>query len=153
VAWVSVVPTLFQVGLVATFSRLCPLRRLILSRARGSCRSRVLRGMGARDARFISGGLLGDLLTLVPMRGLTLSRARGSCRSEVLRGMGARDSCLVSGRPRGDLLTLVPMRGLTLSRARGSCRSRGYVAWVLAMPALFQAGLGATFSRLYPFEG
>jgi hypothetical protein len=27
------------------------------------------------------------------------------------------------------------------------------VAWVLAMPALFQAGLVATFSRLYPFEG
>jgi hypothetical protein len=27
------------------------------------------------------------------------------------------------------------------------------VAWVLAMPALFQTGLEATFSRLYPFEG
>jgi hypothetical protein len=27
------------------------------------------------------------------------------------------------------------------------------VAWVLARPTLFQAGLGATFSRLDPLEG
>jgi hypothetical protein len=27
------------------------------------------------------------------------------------------------------------------------------VAWVLAVPALFQTGTEATFSRLYPFEG
>jgi hypothetical protein len=27
------------------------------------------------------------------------------------------------------------------------------VAWVLAVPVLFQTGPEATFSRLYPFEG
>jgi hypothetical protein len=54
VAWVLAVPVLFQAGPGATFSRLCPFRGLILSRARGSCRSWVLRGMGARDARFVS---------------------------------------------------------------------------------------------------
>jgi hypothetical protein len=74
----------FQAGLGATFSRLCPFKRLILSRARGSHRSRVLCGMGARDARFVSGGPRGDLLTLVPARGLNLSRARNPCRSRVL---------------------------------------------------------------------
>jgi hypothetical protein len=94
--------------------------------------------MGARDACFVSNGPRGDLLTLVPFRGLTLSRARGSHRSRVLHGMGVRDARLVSNGPRGDLLTPVPFRGLTLSRARGSHARGSYVAWVLAMPALFQ---------------
>jgi hypothetical protein len=128
VAWVLVVPALFQAGPGATFSRLCPFRGLILSRARGSHRSRVLRGMGARDSCFVSSGPRGDLLTPVPLRGLILSRARGSHRSRVLRGMGARDSCFVSSGPRGDLLTPVPLRGLILSRARSPCRSRVLLA-------------------------
>jgi hypothetical protein len=38
----------------AAFSRMCPFRELISSRARGSCRSRVLRGMGTRSACFTS---------------------------------------------------------------------------------------------------
>jgi hypothetical protein len=48
------------------------------------CRSRVLRGMGACGARFVSNGPRGDLLTPVPFRGLKSSRARSSCRSRVL---------------------------------------------------------------------
>jgi hypothetical protein len=101
-----------------------PFRGWTLSRARGSCRSRVLRGMGACGARSVSNGPRGDLLTHVPFRGLKLSRARGSCRSRVQRGMGACGARSVSNGPRGDLLTPVPFRGWTLSRARGSCRSR-----------------------------
>jgi hypothetical protein len=112
----------------ATFSRLCPFRELILSRARGSCRSRVLHGMGARGARFASDGPRGDLLTPMSLRGLTSSRARGSRRSRVLRGMGARDACFVSSGPQGDLLTPGPLRGLNLSRAGSPCRSRVLLA-------------------------
>jgi hypothetical protein len=96
--------------------------------ARGSRRSRVLRGMGARGARFASDGPRGDLLTPMSLRGLTPSRARGSHRLRVPRGMGARDACFVSSGPRGDLLTLVPLRGLNLSRARSPFRSRVLLA-------------------------
>jgi hypothetical protein len=103
---------------------LVPLRGLISFRARGSCRSRVLRGMGAHGARFVSDGSRGDLLTPMSLRGLNLSRARGSLRSRVLRGMGAHGACFASSGPRGDLLTPMSLRGLNLSRARGSLRSR-----------------------------
>jgi hypothetical protein len=108
----------------ATFSRLCRFRGLILFRARGSCRSRVLRGKGARGSCFASSGPRGDLLTPMSLRGLNLSRARGSLHSRVLRGKGARGACFASSGPRGDLLTPMSLRGLNLPRARGSLRSR-----------------------------
>jgi hypothetical protein len=92
--------------------------------ARGSRRSRVLRGMGARGARFASDGPRGDLLTPMSLRGLISFRGRGPCRSRVLRGMGARGARFASNGPRGDLLTPMSLRGLTPSRARGSHRSR-----------------------------
>jgi hypothetical protein len=99
-------------------------RGLISFRARGSRRSRVLRGMGARGARFASDGPRGDLLTPMSLRGLISFRGRGPCRSRVLRGMGARGARFASNGPRGDLLTPMSLRGLTPSRARGSHRSR-----------------------------
>jgi hypothetical protein len=84
VAWVLAMPVLFQNGPRGNLLTPVPFRGSKLSRARGSCRSRVLRGMGARDARFVSNRPRGDLLTPVPFRGLNLPRARSPCCSRVL---------------------------------------------------------------------
>jgi hypothetical protein len=54
VAWVHAMPVLFQNGPRGDLLTPVPFRGSKLSRARGSCRSRVLRGMGACDARFVS---------------------------------------------------------------------------------------------------
>jgi hypothetical protein len=55
VAWVLVAPALLQAGAGRPSHAHAPFfRELISSRARGSCRSRVLRGMGARGACFTS---------------------------------------------------------------------------------------------------
>jgi hypothetical protein len=103
---------------------LAPLRGLILFRARGSRRSRVLRSKGACRARLTSGGPRGNLLTPISLRGSILFRARGSHCSRVLRGKGACRARLTSSGPRGNHLTPMSLRGLNLSRARSSCRSR-----------------------------
>jgi hypothetical protein len=54
VAWVLVLPVLFQNGPRGDLLTPVPFRGLKISRARSPCRSRVLRGMGARNARFVS---------------------------------------------------------------------------------------------------
>jgi hypothetical protein len=86
----------------------------------------------------------------VPFRGLKLSQGLVSLEGPVWHGCLRCLLCFKQAPRR-------PSHACSLSRvetepgarvARGSC-----VAWVLAVPALFQAGPEATFSRLCPFEG
>jgi hypothetical protein len=65
------------------------LRGLVLPRARGSCRSRVLRGMGARGARFTSSGPRATFSRRCPFEGWYCLEpgaraARGFCVAWVL---------------------------------------------------------------------
>jgi hypothetical protein len=102
---------LFQDGPRGDLLTPMPFSGLTSSRAGDSCRSRVLRGMGSRGARFVSDRPQGYLLTPEPFRGSKLSRVGGSCCSRVLRGMGACDARFVSKRA-----SRRPSHACTLSR-------------------------------------
>jgi hypothetical protein len=113
------------------------------------------RGLGFEPliSRAVRGGAwAAPSLRLRPSRGL------GEPALEALVNNTAWHGCLwyllCFKRAPGDLLTHVPLLEGWYCLEPGARAARGsYVAWVLAMPALFQTGLGATFSRLYPSEG
>jgi hypothetical protein len=121
--------------------------------SRGSCRSRVSRGMGARGCLLYIVQVPGDLLTSISHRGLTSFRAKGSCRSKVLRGMGARGCLLYIEQIPGDLLTLISHRGSLLSGAEGHAARGFHVAWVPAVACSTSSRFRTTFSRCHPTEG
>jgi hypothetical protein len=94
-------------GLLTSISH----RGLTSSRAKGPCRSRVLRGMGARGACSTSSRSRAAFSRRYPVEGCFLSGAKGSCRSRVLRGMGARGACSTSSRSRAAFSRRYPVEG------------------------------------------
>jgi hypothetical protein len=121
-------------------SHACALfRELILSRARGSCRSRVLRGMGTRGARFTSSEPRATFSRRCPFEGCHRLEPRARAARGVLRGMGARGACFISSRPRAAFSRRCPFQGCHRLEPRARA-ARGFcMAWVPAVPALHQA--------------
>jgi hypothetical protein len=111
----------------------------------GSCRSRVLRGMGARGCLLYTEQVPGDLLTLIPHRGSPCFELRvtplegftwhGCPRLPTLHRAGP-------GRPSH----AVVHRGSPLSRAEDSPRSRALLAWQGAWAFNCPAGVAAGFA-------
>jgi hypothetical protein len=91
VAWVLVAPALLQVGAGRpSHTHALFFRELISCRVRGSCRSRVLRGMGARGASFTSSRPRATFSRRCPIEGyLRLESGVRPARGSSLLGKGA----------------------------------------------------------------
>jgi hypothetical protein len=127
-------------ALVGSIAYVPFFRELTSSRAKGSCRSRVLRGMGARGACFTSSRPRATFSRRYPIEGCHLLGAKGSRRSRVLRGMGARGACSTSSGSRAAFSRRYPVEGCYRLEPRARA-ARGFcAAWVPAVPALLQAG-------------
>jgi hypothetical protein len=103
-------------------------RELTSSRARGSCRSRVLRGMAPAVPALLQAGPGRPSRVDVPSRA-EIVMSQGLVPLEGFAWHGCPRCLLYFKQAPGDLLTSMSLRGLTSSRARGSPRSRVLLAW------------------------
>jgi hypothetical protein len=151
-AWVLAVPALLQAGPGRPSRARALFRGLMLSRAGGSRRSRVLRGMGARGVCFTSSRSRAAFSRRYPIEGCPRFEPRArAARGFYVAWVPAVPALHQAGS--GYLLTLISHRGLPLSRARGSPRSR-VLRGMGTRGACFTSGRPrVAFSRRCPIEG